>query len=327
MTDRNVAILSPSNAELYQSLCWMFTYKRPHGSRSEKTWINRFIRPLRVTFDNFGNAYKLVGSEKPDILWSCHTDTVHRKSGRQKIKLDRRGFMTSLSRDCLGADDGAGAWLMCEMIKAEKPGLYIFHRAEERGGLGSYSIAHKSPELLDGISVAIAFDRRGYDSIVTHQFGMCCSNEFAISLATELDMGHKPDPSGIFTDTANYTDIIPECTNISVGYENAHSKNEWLDTRYLIRLRDALLTLDTSRLVVHRQPGEDDYKPMQKWVNGNYIDATDTELSGNDYLLDLINDYPHEVMAVMKDYGIGADEILSEVWSDQYAPRTKRYNV
>ena len=32
---------------------------------------------------------------------------------------------------------------------------------------------------------------------------------------------YATDPTGIFTDTANFVDIIPECTNISCGYERA----------------------------------------------------------------------------------------------------------
>jgi hypothetical protein len=69
-------------------------------------------------------------------------------------------------------------------------------------------------------------------------------------------MGHECDTGGSFTDTASYTDIIAECTNVSVGYKSAHCSTEHTNVDYLFRLRDALLKLDTSKLVEKRMPGE-----------------------------------------------------------------------
>ena len=75
---------------------------------------------------------------------------------------------------------------------------------------------------------------------------MCCSNEFALGLAKALNdtnplLAYAPDDTGLFTDTANYRRIIPECTNVSVGYANEHSAEELLDTWHLALLRDALI--------------------------------------------------------------------------------------
>jgi hypothetical protein len=68
--------------------------------------------------------------------------------GRQKIGFDksyRVGLAASEKMSsCLGADDAAGVWLLCEMIRAGIPGLYVFHRNEERGGRGAEFFAkHK----------------------------------------------------------------------------------------------------------------------------------------------------------------------------------------
>ena len=43
----------------------------------------------------------------------------------------------------------------------------------------------------------------------------------------------KTDTGGSFTDTANYTDIIAECTNLSCGYYNAHTQSEYQDYAFL----------------------------------------------------------------------------------------------
>ncbi len=146
---------------------------------------------------------------------------------------------------------------MTEMIEAGVPGLYAFHRGEERGGLGSRYVAAQEPERLAGIRAAIAFDRRGTSSIITHQSGeRCCSEDFAASLSRAIGLHHQADPTGTFTDTANYTDLIGECTNISVGYDAEHTPSETLDLDYLLCLRRAILNIDVGVLVYARNPGE-----------------------------------------------------------------------
>lgn len=244
----------------------MLTYKRPHMSRTERLFITQYLTPLGVHYDTQGNAYKKIG-ENPTVLWSCHTDTVHGKKGYQKIvywpdkKTGEIWFGVDQTNkgnksSCMGADDTCGIWLMIQMIRANVPGLYIFHRAEEIGGKGSAWISEKNKEALAGIKFAIAFDRRDEKSIITFQrFKRCCSDEFAESLAEQLGMQHKKDTTGSFTDTANYTDLIGECTNVSVGYDNAHMSSESTNVDYLFRLRDALLKLDVTKLVEKRKAG------------------------------------------------------------------------
>lgn len=261
-------------------LAQMLTYCRPDKSKTERKFIAKYLVPLGVTFDKFGNVYKQIG-ENPIVLWSCHTDTVHTVHGTQKVVywpgknsgdiyfgVDQtiKGKRSS----CLGADDTCGVWLMIQMIKANIPGLYIFHRAEEVGGKGSGYIADKNKDVVKGIRFAIAFDRRGQKSIITYQRSKrCCSDDFANSLAEQLGMGHKCDTTGSFTDTASYVDLIAECTNISVGYDGAHSQTEDLNVDYLFRLRDALLKLDVSKLVEKRKAGE-----VEKLYSNNYYGSS-----------------------------------------------------
>jgi hypothetical protein len=144
------------------------------------------------------------------------------------------------------------------MIRAGIPGLYLFHRGEERGGVGSYHIADTSPDLLHGITHAIAFDRKAEHSIITHQMGQrCCSSEFAHDLSDRLKMSHVADPTGSFTDTAAYIHLIPECTNVSAGYYNEHTRTETLNIAYALRLQRAILQADLSALAVSHTPASE----------------------------------------------------------------------
>ena len=280
------SVLIPESRVLSDEKIWMgaasefvdmLSYCRPAGSKTERKFIAKFIIPLGVTFDKKGNYYKRVGVN-PTILWSSHTDTVHSIQGYQKIQYwqDKRNDVhfevnhkKTIGRksSCLGADDTAGIWLMIEMIRANIPGLYIFHRAEEIGCLGSKHIAENNKDALKNIKFAIAFDRRDEKSIITHQMShRCCSDEFAESLAAQLGMGHEKDTTGSTTDTRSYVDLIAECTNISVGYNNAHSSTENVNFDYLYRLRDAILKIDISKLVEKRKPGENTY--LSRWAGG-----------------------------------------------------------
>ena len=261
----------------------MLTYKRPAGSESEEEFLDVFIRPLKgnvdtFTEDGFGNIFVRVGVTNGETLFSCHTDSVHRTSGRQVVAYDpftQLIYKSSQHTDneCLGADDAAGVALLLEMIKAEVPGWYAFFRCEERGGQGSTFAAESNATFLSGFKRAIAFDRKGSTSVITHQAGgRCCSDAFAKALAEEFNLltnrsDFSPDSTGVFTDTANFTELIAECTNVSVCYDSEHTVNESLDLEAWLRLRAACIQIDWEALPTVRDPKVKDYGD---WGYGNY---------------------------------------------------------
>ena len=288
----------------------MLAFRRPAWTKDENAFISRFLHPLGLTSDEYGNLFIRIGDAP--VLWSCHTDTAHCQCGKQTLVV-KGGVVTTddKSSDCLGADCTAGVWLMVQMIRAGRPGLYIFHRAEEIGGKGSEYISEKRPDLLTGIDYAIAFDRRGRQSVITHQWGgRCCSDAFAISLAAALDMQHKLDDSGTFTDTANYTDLIGECSNVSVGYFNEHSKKEALDMDYLDLLLAALLKLDSAEFIYERKPGGDDEDYSWLYDDADqepYVQYTSKSMAR------LVEDHPDEVADWIEHHGVSIDEIVAAI--------------
>ncbi len=246
----------------------MLTYCRPYEVATTDHFIARFIQPLGAEPDIYGNWHVVIPNADGSpsrVLWSCHTDTVHWQGGRQTVhyavstglvKLSKRSKYNDC-RNCLGADDTAGVYLCVQLITARVPGHYIFHYGEESGGIGSSDLARLDPGQLRDISIAIALDRRGSGDVITHQYGRrCASDLFGLSLAMELnrleplftyDLAH-----GVYTDTAEYADVIPECCNLSVGYGREHSAEEYLDTRHVFRLEAALTALDQDTLFVER---------------------------------------------------------------------------
>jgi hypothetical protein len=174
---------------------------------------------------------------------------------------------------CLGADDGAGCALLMHLLHAQIPAYYIFTQGEERGGIGAKYLADYSPELLSEFDRAIAFDRRGIDSVITHQgYGRCCSDDFASALSAELCadgvLMYLGDDTGVYTDTAEFVDVIPECTNISVGYMNEHSDRETLDLHHFTALAAAVLKIKWDTLPTTRDPKEKEPVPdMNAWAS------------------------------------------------------------
>lgn len=284
----------------------MLTYCRPHGSRAEEDFIQRYIRPLGMATDSAGNLHKRIG--ETDILWSCHTDTVHHKDGAQAIEVTSDGWVFAKDSDCLGGDCTAGVWLMVNMIQRRVPGWYVFHRAEEVGGLGSSYIAKKKRKQLGKAKAAIAFDRKGFTSVITHQFSRCCSDAFGTSLAAQLPGDWKLDDTGTFTDTANYTDDIGECTNISVGYLDQHTAKERQHGPFLQYLLDAVCEIRSSQLTFARQPGEEDERD---WHDNSWW-RDDDHLHYNSYdrdLFDTVLQHPDTVAEILANAGWTARDL------------------
>lgn len=284
----------------------MLTYKRPAGSKSERRFVRRFIDPLEPYADNYGNRWVQVG-ESPNLLFTAHTDSVHRAKGTQLLDVNG-DIVSSIGNDVLGADCAAGVWLLLEMIDAGVPGLYAFFRDEEIGGLGSAWAARHMSHLFDGIDAAIAFDRKGYDSVITHQGSRTASDAFARSLCAVLGMGFAPDDTGLFTDTANLTDLIGECSNISVGYHHAHSAGETQDMAFLVRLRDVLVSADWSALTFERKPGDPDDDWSARYAQWG---VWEQEREGRPFaahrdapLVDLVCEYPDEAADLLAQLGV-----------------------
>lgn len=293
MSKEQTVRLSRRVTELLQ----MHTYRRPSGGKTESLFIQRFIQPLGAMPDDYGNYWLMIGGAP--ILWSCHTDTVHRQEGAQRIAFgdDIVTLAQHSGSNCLGADCTVGVWIMANMIRAGIPGTYVFHADEEIGGLGSDYVARKAADRLDGLQFAIAFDRKGHNEIITHQAGSrCCSDAFAESLAMALyPLPYLASDKGTFTDTANYSHIIPECTNIAVGYHGQHTAKETLDVRHACDLLDRIMAAPWDRLICSRDPHEPDY-----WDSGNddlagYVwenpDLVADFLDASGYSLDDVRDY------------------------------------
>jgi hypothetical protein len=223
----------------------------------ENTFLELGFQPEECYYNNKGKfMFGYVSICDSKTMFTSHLDTVetHRVGLTKKVFLDPVTNQLFANNQVLGADDGAGVALLCHMIKEQVAGHYFFFAGEEIGGIGSSYLADNFDTLFPTLKLnrAIAFDRKGTSDVIVSQFcGTCCSDSFALALCKKLGTEYKP-AQGSFTDTANFVSFILECTNVSVGYYNEHSKNEYLDLTYLQSLAKKVCEIDWERLPTSR---------------------------------------------------------------------------
>lgn len=238
--------------------------------------------------DDHGNLYMKIGESK--CMFTSHLDTACREQTDVKHVI-KGNFVKTDGSTILGADDKAGVTIMLYMIENSVPGLYYFFLGEERGCIGSGKAAESQRKIPLDIEKVISFDRRGTDSIITHQSGIrCCSDEFAKALAEQLNdveglFRYKKDNTGILTDSLEFIELYSECTNISVGYYSEHTKDEQQDIKHLERLCLACVNIKWDELPTKRVPeiheaNEEDFELEYLHIKDTY-ETWSTDEAGN----------------------------------------------
>ena len=232
------------------------------------------ILPSDIKKDKHGNYFYEIGDSR--TIFASHIDTVSKEYKDVTRKIEGNIVKTD-GKSTLGADDKAGMTIMLYMIENKVPGLYYFFIGEEVGCIGSGLVA-KHEDIKGNYDRVISFDRRGTDSIITFQSsGRCCSDKFADKLALELNkhnLSYEKDTGGVYTDSAEFVHLVPECTNISVGYYKEHTKDEHQDISHLESLAIACAKVDWESLPVERDPSDIEF-PSYGWGStwdDNYYD-------------------------------------------------------
>lgn len=276
--------------------------RRAHGTLSHQRFCRDVLEPVFGAPDVYGNYCLRVG-RTPTTAFMAHHDTVEFRGGMNALHMDNNGVLRLHPKKdrkaaCLGADCGAGIWLILEMIRHAVPGVYCIFSEEEVGCIGSRAFADSAygQDLLAGVTKAVSFDRHNKKGpqVITHMsVGRTCSDAFAGDLCLRLGMDFRPDPGGSITDSMVFVDTIAEVTNISVGYTGHHTAKEALDTRFLRALRDRLITVDWDSLPVDNSP-RTYWSPVVGGGNGG----------GYESLLALVLRDPEGVAAVLESNGL-----------------------
>ena len=231
--------------------------------------------PSGYKVDVDGNYYYQVGEGSKNIF-ACHLDTACKSHTLVNHVFDGNIIKTD-GKTILGADDKAGMTIILYMIYKNVPGLYYFFIGEEVGCIGS-TAASKHKNFFSNYNMIVSFDRRGTSSIITHQSSRrTCSDRFASSLKKEFartGLTMNLDDGGVYTDSAEFKDIISECTNISVGYYKEHTTDEHQDISFLERLAKSCVLVNWDSLSISRDPSKCEWK--RSWnSSNNWYDSRD----------------------------------------------------
>lgn len=233
------------------------TYPHPHEEN-----VMKYL-PKDLDKDEFGNYYKVIPGDDT-TMFSSHLDTADRSPVKTNLftkEEDGDEIIYTDGNTILGADDKSGVTVMMYMMVHNIPGIYYFFIGEERGGIGSNQLAdvYEKFDFLKNVKKCISFDRRRTISVITHQMGgRCCSDVFGTGLCDEYNkqgLNLSLDNGGVYTDSASFMDIIPECTNLSVGYLNEHTGREEQNMTFLMQLCETSINVDWAGLPVARKVG------------------------------------------------------------------------
>lgn len=253
---------------LEETFLKLATYTTPYGYEA---WGWHLIPGFQVkdAQDNISVLVRHPDGSMPTVMFTSHLDTACSNNEKVSFRFCRdkgEKYIFTDGTTILGADCKIGAALMIQMIHAKVPGWYMFFAGEERGCIGSSWLAER-PELWaleqGKVNQCVSFDRYGEEEVITYQgWGNCCSDAYAFALAERLSVPGRtplaPSANGVYTDSAQFVDYIPECTNISVGYDNHHTNKEYLNITYAEDLLKRLLKCDWETLPIKREAGEDD---------------------------------------------------------------------
>ena len=292
----------------------------PYGHEDRLVDSMRELFPKGMQKDEWGNYFYKVGDSRS--IFAAHLDTVSKEYVTVTHVFDGDLIKTD-GRTTLGADDKAGITVLLWMIQNNVPGLYYFFIGEEVGCIGSGKAAksmdfsHINPVPKSGFYKGnydriISFDRRDVGSVITFQSSSrCCSDDFADALCRELNqtrkMSYKKDTGGVYTDSAEFTHLIPECTNVSVGYYKEHTTNESQDIIHLTNLAEACVKVDWEKLPTKRDP------KTHEWKDYSYPTS-----SRKDYTYDEYYDYGQY------DDSLGYGDSMSDIHSNRGKKKRKR---
>ena len=250
-------------------------YTTPYGNESDL----ESLLPSGIQKDQFGNYFMKIGNS--ETLFTCHLDNYCKK--KEKINHIIEGNIIKTDETTiLGGDNKAGVTAILYMIDKGVPGFYYFFIGEEpiltNGTFGSSLVVSNNPDLLKSFKRAIAFDRKKTGSIITRQMAQsCCSDEFADALIKEFSktgLTMQKDLTGYYTDTGNFIELIPECSNISIGVWNEHHMNEYVHIDYVEKVAVAACKINWEGLPTIREPkwwlDEKEYKNDDNFIKRYY---------------------------------------------------------
>ena len=166
-----------------------------------------------------GDGYLFAKGDVP-ILLVAHMDTVHEDSPKRFVYKDKGDKVSSPQG--IGGDDRCGIYMITEIIKKHKCSV-LFCEDEEKGGIGASKFIKEDFVKDLEFNYIIELDRRGSNDAVFYD---CCNDDFEDFITND---GDWKTAWGSFSDISILAPAIGcAAVNLSSGYYNAHTKDEYV---------------------------------------------------------------------------------------------------
>lgn len=264
-------------------------------------------RQLKAYMESYliNNDYDVINEDgflyaKGDIpvLLIAHMDTVHRNLCTTIH--DNKGRLSSPQG--IGGDDRCGIFIIMNLVKDFKCSVLLCED-EEIGGIGARKFTRT--EYIDDLDVnyMVEFDRKGNNDAVFYS----CDNKEFTKFITETT-GFK-EQYGTFSDISVVAPAAKiAAVNLSSGYYNAHTKDEYVEYKEMLDIiatAKTLLATESDAFEYVRKTYNYDYsynnRNWSKYYNSNY-----------DY-----NSYNKNRQLTFGGYGQDFSICLEVVWEDE----------
>ena len=253
----------------------------------------------KLTEDEYGNLFVKIGES--DILFTAHLDTYSKNI--EKVKhIEEDGFLKTDETTILGGDNKTGCAILLNMINNGVEGTYYFFIEEEIGRCGSIWY---NGQIEEGeYKLAVAFDRREINRLVTHQRCLKMVNDeltnYLLKSFSSSEYEFYEDYFGFSCDTISFEEKVNNCINISNGTYDEHNKTEKVDLKFFDYIYNKVLEIDwknVSKLSSIKVRGDLDFTDLIK-------------KDKNDLILDTINFFlskgyrPNKIPKFKKIFGL-----------------------
>lgn len=225
-----------------------------------KTFVSN-LASIETKEDDFGNFYCTKGTGKNG--YKCivsHVDTVHDivqdravyefndiifAYGSKVLSKGTKWESHTFKQVGIGGDNRCGIYICLQMLYYFDDIKVVFFRKEEVGRLGSRA---SDLSFFNDCNFIIQPDRKGNSDFITTSAGVkMASPEFVTTVSEELNKYNYKEAIGVATDV----DVLKSrgvnvcCVNVSCGYYDAHTDNEYINLLDLTNCENLVFDLFT----------------------------------------------------------------------------------
>ena len=206
------------------------------------------INDIEYWQDEYNNIFVIAGN--PDKLvpcFICHTDTVHQIIPHYKV-IEDAGVLFSINpktyeRVGVGGDDKVGIYICLKALQAYQHFRCVFFANEEIGCIGSNNC---DMSFFDNCTVVLQADRKGNSDFIDFTNGIeIFGDDFFDAIQPILTKYNYKVKEGLYTDvgTLKQRGLEVAAANISCGYYDPHSDNEYVVTADVERCKELMFTI------------------------------------------------------------------------------------